>query len=120
MAAGIILGARNDRRPTIALPPSAAHLVPEAPPLVGRCLAPGCGAVFYKGEEEAWQRHTVKCGEEKLDEIRALAPSHVNKGTIFDHRDRDLEMERHFRKVREDMEREGRMTVNPNERAGFS
>lgn len=117
--AGIVLGARNDSRPSILLPRSCADLAAPAP-RVGKCLAPGCGALFYEGQEEEWQSHTARCGQSKLDEIRALAPSERNKGTIFDHRDRDLEMERHFRQVRERMEAEGRMTVNPNERAGFS
>lgn len=119
MAAGIILGTRNDHRPSIVLPRSCADLA-APPPLVGKCLVPGCGAVFYKGHEDAWQAHTARCGEEHIDDIRAMAPSERNKGTIFDHRDRDFEMERHFRRVREDMGREGRMTVKPNERAGFS
>lgn len=116
MARGIVLGGRTDIKPRIFLPDSCSDIAGPGP-LVGKCLAPGCGAVFYSGQEDEWQAHTARCGRAKLDEIRALAPSEKNKGTIF--ADHDVELERHFRRVRERMERDGDMTVHPHERAGL-
>jgi hypothetical protein len=55
-----------------------------------------------------------------MELIRAEAPSEKSKGTVFDPAGRDLEIEAHMRRVGKRMLKEGRWTVNPNERAGFS
>lgn len=118
MSRGVLLGPQDiPRQRRIYVPPGYQD---EPRPVVGKCLAPGCEAVFYAGQEQQWQDHTVRCGKAKLDEIRALAPSHRNRGTVFADDGRDLEIEAHFRKVRARIEADGDYEVKPNERAGFS
>lgn len=84
-------------------------------PLVGKCLVPGCGAKFYRGEEADYQRHAEHHAKHDLDDLRLLAPSETNKGTIFGFDMKDRELERHWRGVRERMEREHRTEVRPSE-----
>lgn len=84
-------------------------------PLVGTCLVPGCGAKFYRGEEADYQRHAEHHAKHDLDDLRALAPSETNKGTIFGEDMKDRDLERHWRGVRERMEREHRTEVRPSE-----
>lgn len=114
MSRGLLLGADIPKRPFEIFVPRGLEDEPQ--PIVGKCLVPGCGATFYRGQEELWQRHVASCATRHIDELRALAPSEANKGTIFDHADRDLDLERHFREVGENMRREGRWDVLPRER----
>jgi hypothetical protein len=72
-----------------------------------------------KGEEQAWQDHTVRCARRHIDEIRAMAPSEKHKGTVFDPETWDPEIDEHMRKVGQRMIAEGRLTVRKSERAGF-
>lgn len=97
----------------ILVPPSLAAQVV----VVGKCEVPGCGAIFRKGEEEAWQRHVGPCARAHMDRLRAVM-DRAGAGPLGE--DFDPEVTKHMRGVGERMLREGRMTVNPNERAGFS
>jgi hypothetical protein len=82
--------------------------------IVGRCLVPGCGAIFHAGEEAAWQRHVGKCARANMDKIKAATklPAAME--------DWDPEITAHMRGVGERMIEEGRLEIKPNERAGFS
>jgi hypothetical protein len=76
-----------------------------------------CGRCWYDGEERAYQAHVGRCAREHMDQINrerlaARAPA-------FDEETWDPEIAEHMRKVGERMLKEGRLTVNPNERAGF-
>lgn len=77
--------------------------------VVGKCLP--CGAEFYDPAD--YMRHVPRCGD--LDELRAMAPSHTNRDSIFGEQYKDRELERHWRGVRERMKREQRTEVRPNE-----
>lgn len=93
----------------------------EPPQVTGVCHA--CGARFEeKGQEDAWQRHTVRCGKRNLDEIRAAGPRERNRGTIFDETTSDSpwdpEIAEHLQTVGRRMLREGRMEMLKSERVG--
>lgn len=75
-----------------------------------------CGAQFTEAQQTAFEHHTGKCAREHMDEIRA----HSTRGTMFDSNEWDPEVDAHMRKVGKRMKAEGRMTVNPNDKAGFS
>lgn len=114
MSSGVLLGGTKPQLEIIV-----PHGYEDRKVVVGRCVVPDakgkpCGATFYRGQEEDWQKHVVRCAQAKLDGIRAQAPSEVNKDTIFG--DRDLDLERHFRGVADNMRREGRWDVKPSER----
>lgn len=115
LARGVILGEdRANERLQILVPRGY-----EDGPPVGKCLVPGCGAVFYRGQESEWQRHVARCASAHIDELRALAPSARNARTIFAEENQDRELERHFRGVRERMAREGRKDPLPSEYGGL-
>jgi hypothetical protein len=118
LARGLLLGPKNPPRALEIFVPTGYE--EDRGAVVGKCLVPGCGARFYKGQEDRWQKHVGDCARRHLDEIRALAPSEKNKGTVFDPAGVDQEVAAHMRRVGRRMRREGRLTVNPNERAGFS
>lgn len=84
--------------------------------IVGHCLV--CGSKFYRGEEEAWQRHVGDCARAHMDDILNSAPSVRDKGTPFE--PWDPEVEQHMLGVGRRMLAEGRREVLPHERAGFS
>lgn len=86
---------------------------------IGLCLVTGCGARFYKGQEEAWQRHVGPCARAHLAEERGLNPAVKNEGTMWDENVWDPEVAAHMKKLGERMLKEGRLTVKPSERAGF-
>lgn len=114
LSGGVLLGHDGER-------PRKQLFVPSGydSPLLGRCLIPGCDRVFERGEEDAWQRHVVTHAEHDIDELRALAPSVTNRGTIFAEDRQDRELEKHFRGVAERMAREGRVDTRPSERAAL-
>lgn len=62
------------------------------------------------------QKHMAACAREHIDEIRAMAPSQQFKGTMFDPREWNVELEEHMARVGERMLAEGRMTMHPSER----
>lgn len=107
MAQGVILG-QGRRTLQIVVPPDMADV------MIGRCTVPGCGARFFEGEEAAWQKHVGPCGRRNLDKIKANMARHP----LYD--DWDPEVTKHMREVGKTMIREGRMTIKPNETAGFS
>lgn len=125
MAAGIVLDPRTGKRalpsPRILVPPRHAD---KRGPLVGKCCVPqrdsgklGCGRVFYKGDEEKWQRHVGECARANMEAIMAIVPSEAQRGKLFDPAARDQELVRHFRGVKERMIEDGRWTLRENERA---
>jgi len=113
---GVILGPQQPKPRLEILVPRGYEDAPRE--LFGRCHV--CDATFYRGQEALWESHVGRCARAHLDEIRAQAPSHRNKGTVFDKNEWDPEVEAHMRRVGERMVREGRMIVLPHERAGFS
>lgn len=123
MAQGVLLerGRRPQRSLTILVP--RGH--EEAPPAIfGHCwvclAVLGKETIFHAGEEQAWERHVGECARKHLDEIRALAPSHVDAGGPFDPNNWDPEVDEHMRGVGRRMLKEGRWEVKPHERAGLS
>lgn len=114
MSGGHILGPQDVPRRRRIFVPSGY----EDRQIVRKCLVPGCGQEFARGQEAQAEAHAVRCARANLDTIRAMAPSEANKGTVFGPEHRDLEMEAHFREVRQRMEREGRREILPNEAAG--
>lgn len=116
LARGVILNARGNPKAQglqIFVPPSVAdHVV-----IAYCCRVPGCGATFRKGEKEAWQRHVGPCARANIDRLRAVM-DRAGAGPLGE--DFDPEVTKHMRKLGETMIREGRLTVKPSERAGFS
>lgn len=107
MGAVILPGAQGRGRGLQILVPHGYEDV-----IVGKCLVPGCGATFYQGQEQQWQRHVGDCARENMDAIREK----MHRLSIFD--DFDPEVTAHLRKVGKRMLAERRMTVLPHETAG--
>lgn len=82
---------------------------------IGVCRV--CGARFFKGQEERWQRHVGKCARANIDELRAnsLRERH---GGIFNEDNWDPEVASHLKNVGRQMLKEGRLEMLPHERAG--
>ena len=76
-----------------------------------------CGKLFYPGEERAWQRHVGECAREHMDQVQASRPS-VRLPAVYE--SLDPEVDAHMERVGKQMLKEGRLTVHPHERAGFS
>lgn len=111
--------------PNGAVPPRSAQLLvprgyedPEPPVMVGVCTT--CDARFYRGQEEDWQRHVGPCARAHLGEIMDARAAKKKRLAALQPESWDVELEAHMAKVGERMKREGRLTVRPNERAGFS
>lgn len=113
----ILPGEVAQRRAGLTIYVPRGHEV-DPPSITGVCNF--CGARFErKGEEAAWEQHTARCGQKHLDDIRAMAPSEVNRGTIWDENSWDPEVAEHMRKVGRRMRAEGRLETHPSERAGL-
>lgn len=88
-------------------------------------ILPGVGRADWVcnmcGEElpnqRAHERHVGPCARSKMDEIHAAVE--IRRRGIFDSRSWDPEVAEHMRKVGERMKEEGRLEVDPSERAGF-
>lgn len=76
-----------------------------------------CGRCWYAGEERAYQQHVGPCARSHLAEIQAQRLA--ARLPAFDENAWDPEIRAHMDKVGERMKKEGRLTVNPNEKAGF-
>lgn len=74
-----------------------------------------CGALFFKGETVAWQKHVGKCARANIDRLRAQ--SLRARAPIFDENNWDPEVAAHLKKVGKRMLEEGRLEMRPNERA---
>lgn len=74
-----------------------------------------CLAMFYPGEERAFQKHCGECAHRHRDAIE----ERKNRLEIFREDAWDPEVAEHMRKVGQRMIREGRLVVKPHERAGF-
>jgi hypothetical protein len=85
---------------------------------------PGCdreGEPFFAGQEEVWQKHVGWCARRNRDEIERVIAEHKDALPIFRNPDAwDPEVKEHMRQGGERMLEEGRLTVKPHERAGFS
>lgn len=110
MRSGAVILGEKPRR--IYVPPGC-----EDRDLVGRCLVPGCGAVFYAGQEELWQRHVGDCARRNMDRLREASRRRVPAIIAEDF---DPEVSAHMRRLGRRMLAEGRLEVKPSERAGFS
>jgi len=80
---------------------------------VGVCST--CDKRFYRGEEQAWQKHVYECAKAHLSEILAAREEQKRRLAIFhesDNPDRDA----HLAKVGEQMLREGRLVMKKSER----
>jgi hypothetical protein len=75
-----------------------------------------CGRLFYEDENRAFQLHATKCAAANRSHIEALSKARTLDGLLSPW---DPEVDEHMRKVGRQMRKEGRWTVNPNERAGF-
>lgn len=119
---GLLLDPRTGRPETRA--PGLTLYVPQGyedeDPYPLKCLVPGCGARFSIDHKPLWERHVGECARANLDALREISPVARQKGTVFDEDSWDPELAEHMRGVGERMQREGRMEVRPNERAGFS
>jgi len=97
---------------------------PAPAPRIGMCTVPGCdrdGTPFYAGQEQEWQRHVGWCSKRNRDKILEVIQEHKDRLPIFrDDTLWDPEVKEHMRKVGARMLDEGRLTVKPSERAGFS
>jgi len=111
---GVLLGdaAKRPDRLTIHVPQGYEDSV-----VVGKCLVPGCGAVFFRGQEALWQKHVGNCARRNMDRIQAEVDKH--RASPFHEKHWDPEVARHLRGVGEQMKREGRLEVRPSERAGL-
>lgn len=89
-------------------------------------ILPGLGRPVWKchmcGEERGSQRdleqHVGPCARSMMGEIHAALE--VRRRSIFSSESWDPEVAAHMREVGKRMKAEGRMTVHPHERAGFS
>ena len=88
-------------------------------PLVGKCTVPGCGQVFYAGQEDEWQKHVGWCARKNRDVIEEMIAARKKQMAVFQPETWDPEIREHMDKVGKRMIAEGRLTVKPNERAGF-
>ncbi len=91
----------------------------EENPLVGKCLVPGCGQVFHRGQEDLWQKHVGWCARRNRDALEESIAEIRERRGVLDPDAWDPEIHEHMQKVGRRMRREGRLTVKPNERAGF-
>ncbi len=78
-----------------------------------------CGEILTGGYR-ASRDHLTACAKQHIDSIRAASPQEREKGGPFDPESWDPEVEAHLKKVGEQMLKEGRWTVHPHEKAGFS
>jgi hypothetical protein len=76
-----------------------------------------CGRVYGPDERAAFERHCGNCAREHMDEIKKAGIAH--RVPIMDPATWDPEVEAHMNELGKRMLREGRLTVRPNERAGF-
>jgi hypothetical protein len=76
-----------------------------------------CGKIFGPEERGKFEKHTGDCARKHLDEIRKAGIAH--RVAIMDPATWDPEVEAHMNELGKRMLREGRLTVKPNERAGF-
>lgn len=76
-----------------------------------------CGAIFYPGEESAWNTHVGRCARQHEGEIHELSPKN-RVPIIHDPNHWDPEAEEHLRQVGQRMLAEGRLVLRPNERVG--
>jgi hypothetical protein len=87
----------------------------EPPVLVGTCTT--CDRIFYRGEEEEWQRHVGWCARQHLPEILDERQARKSRLEIFQEESWDPELAAYFKRVGDRMLREGRLTMRRNERS---
>jgi hypothetical protein len=77
-----------------------------------------CGRTFPGDQEGEYLRHLRRCVSAHRDAIHAASPR--TRVPLLDPNLWDPEVDEHMRKVGRRMVEEGRLTVNPSERAGFA
>lgn len=87
--------------------------IAQAEERFGHCST--CDRVFYRGEEQAWQKHVYKCAMENLDEILAARAEQKKRLAIF-HESENPDVDAHLAKIGERMLREGRLVMKKSER----
>lgn len=124
LARGVVLGQRHSEHPlTIHVPRGAERDDRE---IIGRCRVAVnsegtiCGALFFEGQQSAYERHVGECARRHMDVIKAISPQEQRRGGPFDPESWDPEVDQHMLAIGRRMLAEGRMTVKPGERAGFS
>lgn len=123
LSRGVVLGGHHRPRGLeIIVPRQYAETV-----VVGKCMVVVngdtqqlCGATFYAGQEERWQRHVGECARRHINEILSCSPRERNRGTPFDEESWDPEVDAHMRKIGQRMLKDGDFEVKPRERAGHS
>jgi hypothetical protein len=120
----IVPGASRPRKGPITLYVPAEYADDGArrngQPLIGHCLVPTddkggtCGARFYRGEEQRWQKHVGECARKHMDVIEVLRER--ERLSIFHEDQWDPEAAAYLREVGSQMLREQRFELRPNER----
>jgi hypothetical protein len=83
---------------------------------IGECYA--CDTPFFSQADV--RRHLASAGHrDRIEAARAEREAQKRRLAVF-HEDDDPEISAHMREVGQRMLKEGRWTVKPNERAGFS
>lgn len=83
--------------------------------MVGVCSS--CDKVFFRGEEQAWQKHVYECAMQQLPEILAARAEQKKRMAVFNE-SWNPDVDEHLRKVGERMLREGRLVMRKSERIG--
>lgn len=91
----------------------AAYGQPDPGPRVGVCST--CDKVFYRGEEQAWQKHVYECAMSRLPEILEAREEQKKRMAIFNE-SWNPDVDEHLRKVGERMISEGRLVMRKSER----
>lgn len=116
----IVPGTPPKGRLTLYLPAEYCEDRRNNEPLIGHCLVPTdeqghrCGARFYRGQEDRWQKHVGECARKHMDTIQALAAR--ERESIFHEDQWDSEAARHLRNVGRHMLAQKRFEMRPNER----
>lgn len=83
-------------------------------PRVGVCST--CDQVFYRGEEEAWQKHVYRCAMQRLPEVLEARAEQKRRMEIFQPGSWNPDVDAYLAKIGERMLREGRLVMRKSER----
>lgn len=96
----------------------ATIYVPRGHDAERKFLCRVCGSEFTR--QTAWEYHVGRCARHNLDELQEERQRFLARANALGTAEHpDPELEEHMRKVGDRMLREGRLTVEPHERAGF-
>jgi hypothetical protein len=91
------------------------HETREEVVLVGTCST--CDRIFYRGEEDEWQRHVGWCARQHLPEIMAAREERKKRLAVFQEENWDPEFAAYMEKIGGRMLKEGRMELKKNEKS---